>query len=83
MYIVKTENHWVKVKDIFFDREKLHKTIQENWSVQIMWFPFNGISTKEALKALLQRKISENDWDPMNDDVWVRTTNRYQQVVIY
>lgn len=45
MVMVKTENDFsLKVKDVFYNPEKLQALYNENWSVEIFWFPFNSLS---------------------------------------
>lgn len=44
MVIVKTENDFnLTVEDVFYNPETLQKLHEENWSVEIFWFPFNSL----------------------------------------
>ena len=43
MVIVKTENDFsLTVEDLFYDPDCLKKLHDDNWSVEIFWFPFNS-----------------------------------------
>ena len=45
MVIVKTENDFsLTVEDLFYDPDCLKKLHDDNWSVEIFWFPFNSLS---------------------------------------
>ena len=44
MVIVKTENDFsLTVEDVFYNADTLQKLHDENWSVEIFWFPFNSL----------------------------------------
>ena len=45
MVIVRTEDDFsLTVKDVFYDHGKLKQLHDNNWSVEIFWFPFNSLS---------------------------------------
>ena len=83
MVIVETDNQWIKVKDLFYNQEALRKLVTENWSVEIFWFPFNKISKTAGLWALITGKINLDDWDPKEDEIWVRRINKREKVTIH
>lgn len=58
--IVETGNSY-ETLDKVFTAEKLKSIVEENWAVQIFWFPFNSFSFGK--------------YDVNEDDVWVRTFN--------
>ncbi|XP_071128649.1 L-gulonolactone oxidase-like [Mytilus edulis] len=60
--IVKVENRYMDLDDLFFNAEKIQKLFEENWSVEIFWFPYNSLSLF--------------DYNPKNDDVWIRVINK-------
>lgn len=68
------------MKDLFYDKATMQKLIAENWSVQIMWFPFNIITAWEALEAFFEKEIDVGEWNPMEDEVWVRVVNKINKV---
>ena len=76
MIVVDTVNIWRKVKDVFYDQEFLKDVIFNNWSAQMYWIPFSGISKLEAFEAILQHDIDCGEWDPKEDDVLIRLVNR-------
>lgn len=44
MVVVKTENDFsLTVGDVFYNDKTLKKLHDENWSVEIFWFPFNSL----------------------------------------
>ena len=50
MVIVKVENDFsLTVQDVFYAPEKLKKLHDENWSLEIFWFPFNSMENWEAM----------------------------------
>lgn len=68
------------MKDLFYNKDALHKLVTENWSVQIFWFPFNSISNWEAFEAFMEKEIDCGEWDPKEDEVWVRVINKPDKV---
>ncbi|XP_034316358.2 L-gulonolactone oxidase-like [Magallana gigas] len=40
--IVKTGTSYPNMKDVFYSKEKLQEILENNWAVEIFWFPFNS-----------------------------------------
>ena len=50
MVIVKTENDFsYTVGDVFYNSANLKSLWDENWSVEIFWFPFNSLDWHSLL----------------------------------
>ncbi|XP_076088202.1 L-gulonolactone oxidase-like isoform X2 [Mytilus galloprovincialis] len=60
--IVKVENRYMDLDDLFFNAENIQKLFEENWSIEIFWFPYNSLRLF--------------DYNPKNDDVWIRVINK-------
>lgn len=60
--LVKTENLYYNLGEVFYSVEKIKSIVENNWSVNILWFPYNSLGI--------------GDYNPKNDDLWVRLTNR-------
>lgn len=62
MVIVKVENDFSKtVREVFYDAETLKKLHEENWSLEIFWFPFNSFSWLELMvNGMLDWKGNDN-----------------------
>jgi hypothetical protein len=60
--LVKTENLYYNLGEVFYSVEKIKSIVEDNGSVNILWFPYNSLST--------------GDYNPKNDDLWVRLTNK-------
>jgi hypothetical protein len=60
--IVKTENLYYDLEDLFFNPASMKSLVENNWSVEILWFPYNSLSVF--------------DYEPKNDDIWVRAINK-------
>ncbi|CAC5357779.1 unnamed protein product [Mytilus coruscus] len=60
--IVKVENRYMNLNDLFYNAENIQKVFEGNWSVEVLWFPYNSLS-------LL-------DYNPKNDDVLLRVINK-------
>ena len=60
--IARTENRYYDLDNLFFNAENMKNLVEENWSVEIFWFPYNSLSLF--------------DYEPKNDDVWVRVINK-------
>ncbi|KAK3102691.1 hypothetical protein FSP39_013180, partial [Pinctada imbricata] len=65
--IVKTENRYFDLPDLFYNVENMKKLVEENWSVEIFWFPYNSLSLF--------------DYEPKDDDIWVRIINKEKKSV--
>ena len=89
MVIVKVENDFSQtVQDVFFTPKTLQQLYDDNWSLEIFWFPFNSMGNCEAMLLGLQSfgpvlhciskrqlKSLTNKWDPLADKVWIRKIN--------
>ena len=75
MYEVMVDNYFWKVKDTLFDPDKLKEIVMKNASVEMFWFPFNSLKPLEAVDSVLSGAVSDFDWNPMVDDVWMRLIN--------
>ncbi|KAK3099148.1 hypothetical protein FSP39_000135 [Pinctada imbricata] len=60
--IVKTENTYHRLGDIFQNAYMMKEMVEENWSVELFWFPYNSFSHVD-------------NYDPANDEIWVRQIN--------
>ena len=70
---VKVETSYPTVGDLFYaETPLLPKILQENWSVEILWFPFNSLG---LMGGLLEGLPLVNMWQPKLDEVWVRAIN--------
>lgn len=76
MKYVETQNHWIAMKEVFYNQPALCNMLHQNWSVEFYWFPFNGISRWEALEAFVDKELDLEEWVPEEDEVWVRSINR-------
>lgn len=41
--IVKTGTSYLSMEDVFYSENKLQEIIENNWAVEIFWFPFNSL----------------------------------------
>lgn len=41
--IVKTGTSYPSMHDVFYSKDKLQEIIENNWAVEIFWFPFNSL----------------------------------------
>ncbi|XP_071149077.1 L-gulonolactone oxidase-like [Mytilus edulis] len=60
--IVKVENRYEPLKELFSKPDSLQNIFEENWSVQILWFPYNSLGLF--------------DYDPKDDELWIRVINK-------
>lgn len=60
--IVKVENRYEPLKELFYKPDSLQNLFEENWSVQILWFPYNSLCVF--------------DYDPKDDELWIRVINK-------
>ena len=51
---------------------RIKEVMKNNWSVQILWFPFNSL---DIVGGLLQGMPFTDLWQPKTDEVWLRTVN--------
>ena len=58
MVIVTTENDFsLTVEDVFYDPGRLKELHDNNWSVEIFWFPFNSLSWSSLMRIWAASKI--------------------------
>lgn len=60
--VVKTETLYYNLGEVFCYADKLKSLVENNWSTHIFWFPYNSLSV--------------GDYNPKNDKLWVRLTNK-------
>ncbi|XP_052681337.1 uncharacterized protein LOC128162190 [Crassostrea angulata] len=60
--VVKTETLYYNLGEVFCYADKLKSLVENNWSTHIFWFPYNSLSV--------------GDYNPKNDELWVRLTNK-------
>ena len=77
MVIVKVENDFsLSVEDVFFEPSNLKQLYDDNWSVEIFWFPYNSMEWKHALAvAAFPFLAAITPWDPKKDKLWIRKIN--------
>ena len=66
-------NYYPQVGQLFYGpNPEIKKIVKENWSVQILWFPFNSLG---LIAGLIQGLPLTNIWQPRTDEVWMHTVN--------
>ncbi|XP_020631040.1 uncharacterized protein LOC110068020 isoform X1 [Orbicella faveolata] len=88
MVVVKTENDFsLTVEDVFYNCNTLQRLHDENWSVEIFWFPFNSLKWASLMYIGLAKVIEDwpiipdfvlkrlVSWDPKKDKLWIRKIN--------
>ena len=60
--LVRTETLYYNLGEVFCYADKLKSLVEDNWATHIFWFPYNSISL--------------GDYNPKNDELWVRLTNK-------
>ncbi|XP_011410297.1 PREDICTED: uncharacterized protein LOC105316795 [Amphimedon queenslandica] len=58
---------------LYGDSPTLPRLIQDNWSLEILWFPFTSLGLDGGI---LQGLPLMDTWQPKLDEVWVRAINR-------
>ena len=58
---------------LYGDSPTLPRLIRDNWSLEILWFPFTSLGLDGGI---LQGLPLMDAWQPMLDEVWVRAINR-------
>jgi hypothetical protein len=81
--IVETTNAFYTVSDTISDPTKLKALVEENWSTELFWFPYNSLTlnldpknspSEQQLNVLpIRQKLFE--WDPLRDKCWLRLVN--------
>lgn len=66
-FIVKVENRYMHLGDLFFNAENIKQIFENNWSVEMFWFPFNSLSFFS--------------YDPKHDRVLIRIINKESKKV--
>ena len=75
MMSVMTDIQWIKVNDLLNKKTTLQKVVKGNRAVEMSWFPFSGVSKWEAFEAFMDGEVDCGDWDPQEDEVWLRIMN--------
>ena len=57
----------------------LKELIQDHFSVEFMWFPFNSLSIPGAL---LESIPNLDIWEPMADEVWMRAVDKSEEYCV-
>ena len=66
-------NSYPQIGDLFYGPDPSIKHIlKDNWSVQILWLPFNSL---DLAGGIVQGLPFTNVWQPKADEVWLRTVN--------
>lgn len=80
-FLVRTDNLFPRVVDFFFDPGHLKEFVNKNWSVEMFWFPFNGMEIEhfDLLRTAIKGHVGEYSWNPMIDELWVRAINPYKK----
>lgn len=62
-----------QVGELFYGTNPTIKSIVQNhWSVQLLWFPFNSLN---LVGGLVQGLPFTNIWQPKIDEVWLHTVD--------
>ena len=73
MVSCEVRNFYPQVGQLFYGpNPEIKKVVKENWSVQILWFPFNSLG---LVAGLIQGLPFTNVWQPRTDEVWMHTVN--------
>lgn len=51
---------------------KLWQLLNDNWSVELLWFPFNSLG---LIGGIMEGIPLISAWQPKLDEVWVRAIN--------
>ena len=80
-FLVGVNNLFPRVIDYFFNPAAMKEFVNKNWSVEMFWFPFNGMEEKhfDLARAALKGRVNEYSWNPMIDELWVRAINPYKE----
>ena len=80
-FLVGVNNLFPRVIDYFFNPAAMKEFVNKNWSVEMFWFPFNGMEEKhfDLAHAALKGRVNEYSWNPMIDELWVRAINPYKE----
>ncbi|CAB4018241.1 Hypothetical predicted protein, partial [Paramuricea clavata] len=76
MVIVKVENDFsCTVGDLFYNPAALKQLHENNWSLEIFWFPFNSLSWLQLIALFVLKCPGLVRWEPKHDNLWVRKIN--------
>jgi len=77
MAIVEVVNDFsCTVNDVFYNPKALKKLYEDNWSVEIFWFPFNSMRWNDALMVAMPSTPVGDVWDAKRDHLWIRKINK-------
>ena len=74
--VARVQNLFPSVGELFYDpNPDLLTLLNEHWSLQCMWFPFNSL---DLMGGIIQGVPlpSTNIWQPKTDEVWVRAIDK-------
>ena len=77
-FVVKVENHFVPLGDLFLNRTALKNEVTGNFLTEITWYPFNNLNETGEKEYNATNKIP-SDWDVKDDILWLRTINVAQE----
>ena len=73
MVSAEVRNFYPKMGELFCGSNPTIKSIlQEHWSVQLLWFPFNSLG---LVDSLVQGLPTTDIWQPNIDEVWLHTVD--------
>ncbi|XP_028399849.1 uncharacterized protein LOC114523184 [Dendronephthya gigantea] len=76
MTIVEVVNDFsYTVEDLFYNPSTLEQLYEDNWSLEIFWFPFNSLSWLQLITLFSTQRPAWVRWDPRKDLLWVRKIN--------
>ena len=80
-FLVRVDNLFRPLMEFFFDPKRLREFVNQNWSVEMFWFPFNGMELEhlDLWRAAVKGKVGKFSWNPMIDKLWVRAINKYKE----
>ena len=76
MFMVETRHFCKTVQELFIDPTGLKDIVDSNWSLEMVWFPFNSITSVNEQTTCVKRRVDKEDWDPKQDQVWIRAMNK-------
>ena len=75
LQVVRVNNRWLKAGNVFY-QGGLRTLLDQNWSTQIIWFPFNSLVLEGRVGAFVTGILQRGLWNPREDEVWVHTVNK-------
>ena len=68
------ENRYLTLGALLYgNKPQLLEILRDNWSVQMMWFPFNSLG---LLGGIIEGLPLLSIWQPRCDEVWLRVVNK-------